>query len=269
MELRPIQAALLAGRSASRRATAAPSPLLYPSLPSFYRCFSSTRPFLSEAEAAAPPPPPSMQEWNQQQQQQQQSNQPPPPRAWGNPSSNHGTNAASGGLTSLLSRNRSTTLSSPSTPPPSEDILRNPWATPSSANLRRSQANRSATEARQQPGILDTLKDMELVAPSSEDLTRIIGLSQQPAADIKYRLRPSIGRTIHLEVGKVDLARGLALLNTRVRTNKVSQDVAKQRFHERPGLKRKRLRSERWRARFKDGFKTACSRVQELAKQGW
>lgn len=91
---------------------------------------------------------------------------------------------------------------------------------------------------------------------------------QESASDIKYRLRPSVGRTIHLD-SRVDLARGLGLLNARVRVNKIAQDVSKQRFHERPGLKRKRLRSERWRARFKHGFKATCSRVQDLARQGW
>lgn len=88
--------------------------------------------------------------------------------------------------------------------------------------------------------------------------------------DVKLRLRPSIGRTVQCGKGaRVDLARGLQLLNTQVRKNKVSQDLMKQRFHERPGLKRKRLRRERWRARFKDGFKATCTRVRELARQGW
>lgn len=95
------------------------------------------------------------------------------------------------------------------------------------------------------------------------------GLNDERAADIKYRLRPSIGRSVNIDKSKVDLARGLGLLNLRVRVNKVAQDVTRQRFHERPGLKRKRLRRERWRARFKDGFKATCKRVQELARQGW
>lgn len=270
MELRPIQAAILAGRSASRRATTAPSPLSYPSILS-YRCFSSTRPSLSEAEATAPTPPPSMQEWNQQQQQKQQQSGQPQPRTWGNPSSTSSMNATSGSMTSLLRPNQSTTLPSTSTPTrtpnPSDDSHRLPWTSPSSLGLRRAQANRAASET-SKLGIFNVLEDMDLVAPNAQDLIQHPSLAQESAADIKYRLRPSIGRTVHLD-GRVDLARGLGLLNTKVRVNKIAQDVAKQRFHERPGMKRKRLRSERWRARFKDGFKATCSRVQELARQGW
>lgn len=148
-------------------------------------------------------------------------------------------------------------------------MRRTPWAVPTSTGLRRNQANRAASGANP-PGILEELlSDMNLQTPSSEDLSRFSGMmAQESASDVKYRLRPSVGRTVHLDT-KVDLARGLGLLNTRVRVNKIAQDVAKQRFHERPGLKRKRLRSERWRARFKDGFKANCKRVQELARQGW
>lgn len=217
-----------------------------------------------------------MQEWNQQQQQQQQQQKQqqsgqPQPRTWGNPSSTSSMNATSGGMTSLLRPNQSTTLPPTSTPTrtpnPSDDSHRTPWTSPSSLALRRSQANRAASET-SKLGIFDTLKDMDLLAPNARDLTQHPSLAQESAADIKYRLRPSIGRTVHLD-GKIDLARGLGLLNTKVRVNKIAQDVAKQRFHERPGMKRKRLRSERWRARFKDGFKATCSRVQELARQGW
>ncbi|KAG8157990.1 hypothetical protein KVR01_012262 [Diaporthe batatas] len=279
MELRPIQAALLAGRAASRRAAAGPSPLSHPlAAPSFYRCFSSTRPSLSEAEAAAPPPTPSMQEWSRQQ-QQKQPQQPAQP-AWGRPA---GTSpGASAGLASLLqptappstqpSSTTTTTTTTPTTaaaPAPA----RSPWASPSSPALRHAQEKRLA--ARQRPTLTDDLMgELGLTigsGPTSEDLL-MTGLrlsNEEPIANVKYRLRPSVGRTVHLVKDKVDLARGLALLNLRVRTNKVSQDVSRQRFHERPGLKRKRLRRERWRTNFKEGFKATCKRVTELARQGW
>jgi hypothetical protein len=51
--------------------------------------------------------------------------------------------------------------------------------------------------------------------------------------------------------------------------NRIPYTAARQRFHERPGLKRKRLRRERWRRRFKDTFKSICKRVTHLTKQGW
>lgn len=114
---------------------------------------------------------------------------------------------------------------------------------------------------------MDELKELGL---TTEDLYRDVqALQTESVSEVKYRLRPSIGRTVEIDKNKVDLARGLNMLNVRVRVNKVSQDVSRQRFHERPGLKRKRLRRERWRARFKDGFKATCKRVQDLARQGW
>lgn len=206
-----------------------------------------------------------MQEWHQQQQQQQKQPEQPQPRTGANPYS-----FTNPGMASLLKPRNSTPPPLPSSPAStsvtSDDIHRIPWAVPSTTGLRRHQANRAANDA-SKPGIIDVLSDMNLT-PSSEDLVNMPSMFQERANDIKYRLRPSVGRTVHLD-SNVDLARGLGMLNSRVRINKIAQDVAKQRFHERPGLKRKRLRSERWRARFKDGFKATCSRVQDLARQGW
>ena len=65
--------------------------------------------------------------------------------------------------------------------------------------------------------------------------------------DIIYpRLGPAAGRTIELDenAGR-DIVRGLAILGSLVHRNKVKQDFNKQRYHERPGLKRKRLKSVR------------------------
>lgn len=138
--------------------------------------------------------------------------------------------------------------------------------------IRRAQEKRASADpdnSRKMPGILDEL-GLGTISPSGDDfVSHLNAINNESVADVKYRLRPSIGRTIHIDKTKVDLARGLGLLNLRVRVNKVSQDVNRQRFHERPGLKRKRLRRERWRARFKEGFKATCKRVQELARQGW
>lgn len=82
------------------------------------------------------------------------------------------------------------------------------------------------------------------------------------------RLRPSTGRTINVR-GNVDIARGLSLLNRTVTHNRIRREMQLQRFHERPGLKRKRLRSERWQVRFKQGFGAAVARTCELKAQGW
>jgi len=81
-------------------------------------------------------------------------------------------------------------------------------------------------------------------------------------------LAPSTGRTVHVS-GNVDAARAFQLLQVFCRRNKVAVDFNRQRFHERPGLKRKRLKSERWRKRFREGFMAAAKRARELANQGW
>lgn len=89
-----------------------------------------------------------------------------------------------------------------------------------------------------------------------------------PQQELNIRLRPSTGRTFYVS-GQTDFAGALKNLGRAVAQNQVKKDVRLQRFHERPGLKRKRLASERWRARFKIGFKAAVNRTFELKHQGW
>lgn len=55
----------------------------------------------------------------------------------------------------------------------------------------------------------------------------------------------------------------------RLSQNSVRKDAQRQRFHERPGLRRKRLKSERWRKRFKEAFKGTVAKVVALKRQGW
>lgn len=89
---------------------------------------------------------------------------------------------------------------------------------------------------------------------------------QQPR--IPIRAVPSTGRTVHVS-GGVNAARAFQMLNQRVIGNRVQNIANRQRFHERPGLKKKRLRMSRWRSRFKTGFRSTVVRVQELVRQGW
>ncbi|KAL7627333.1 hypothetical protein AAE478_001525 [Parahypoxylon ruwenzoriense] len=97
--------------------------------------------------------------------------------------------------------------------------------------------------------------------------TRAASEHQPPERPI-LRLVPRTGRTVH--VGRnVDVARSFKLLALQIAQNKLRQDFQRQRFHERPGLKRKRLKSQRWQKRFKIGFKEAIKRVKELTRQGW
>lgn len=87
-------------------------------------------------------------------------------------------------------------------------------------------------------------------------------------AEPEMRLRPSTGRTVQLK-NNVDLARGFALLGKLVSRNRMRADFMRQRFHERPALKRKREKRERWQRRFKQGFRGCLERVYELKAQGW
>ncbi|RMZ73487.1 ribosomal s21 [Pyrenophora seminiperda CCB06] len=94
---------------------------------------------------------------------------------------------------------------------------------------------------------------------------------QQEETFAQYpRLNPTYGRSVELDVKRGrDIVRGIGMLGSLVARNKVRKDSNAQRYHERGGLKRKRLASERWRARFKKGFKALTGRVTELTKKGW
>ena len=84
------------------------------------------------------------------------------------------------------------------------------------------------------------------------------------------RSRPTVGRTIELDPSKgVDFGRASRLLNGLCAQNKIRGDLMSQRFHERPGLKRKRLKQQRWRRFFKAGFVATVERVKEMRRKGW
>lgn len=84
-----------------------------------------------------------------------------------------------------------------------------------------------------------------------------------------HNLRASTGRSIELGGNVTDLSRAFASLEAHCRRNSIPVEARRQLFYERGGLKRKRLRSQRWRARFKEGFRATVSRVNELRRQGW
>lgn len=229
MELRTLQTALLAGRSASR--WAAQTTIL--SAPTSSRYFSVSRPLFGEADAPAPAPASSMVDYvNRRNQQQQQGSR----------------------------TERSIFSPRPSKSPSSN--LRDPWTSRSNANLIKPTTQKSSD-------FIDELGLEDITKPAVSDLIRSRELMGVPRPiDVKMRLRPSVGRTVTV-AGNVDVARGLQLLQMKVAANKIRHSTTAQRFYERPGLKKKRLRRQRWRVKFMEGFKATCSRVQDLAKQGW
>jgi hypothetical protein len=129
-------------------------------------------------------------------------------------------------------------------------------------------ANFSPLPRRNKPGL--DIDRMEMPA-SSSDVTTKLPPALSVAQKSKYpRLDASTGRSIDLDPSKGrDLVRGLGQLNSLLARNKVRADFNKQRFHERPGLKRKRLKSQRWRKRFKEGFREVVGRVSALTRKGW
>ncbi|KZF25426.1 hypothetical protein L228DRAFT_280668 [Xylona heveae TC161] len=97
-----------------------------------------------------------------------------------------------------------------------------------------------------------------------------LGEPPKPPAMPPLRLGPSLGRSVVIEPSRgIDLARGIRLLELKCNRNAVRQDHNRQRFHERPGLKRKRLATQVWRRKFKEGFKATVRKVQDMRKQGW
>lgn len=110
---------------------------------------------------------------------------------------------------------------------------------------------------------LENLVDIATGSRSSTQMTR-------PLPKSSLRLGSSVGRSIEIDPTRgVDLIRGIGMLDTRLGANRVRRDLYRQRFHERPGLKRKRLKSERWRKNFKVGFQAVVRRVKYLTKMGW
>ena len=84
------------------------------------------------------------------------------------------------------------------------------------------------------------------------------------------RSRPAVGRTIEVEPALgTDFGQAIKKLSILLVNNKVRQDLRKQKYHERAGAKRKRLKSERWRSYFKAGFQATVTRVKKMRRQGW
>lgn len=79
-----------------------------------------------------------------------------------------------------------------------------------------------------------------------------------------------IGKSIEVDPSRGrDLGRAFRVLSALVARDRIKADFNKQKFHERPGLRRKRLKCERWRKKFKTGLIGTVARVQKLKSMGW
>lgn len=206
--------------------------------------------------------------------------------------------------TSLSAASQTTTESpvpstSSKTPQPNQDsnqLLGNltktlGWTKPAQASgsRRSSEHERSLKNASSAAALLDRVRAQLAKSPGSgsdsnkfsfermnlPEVTSgqpdLIGISQQMSSSVKptipMKLIPATGRTIN--VSRSDLPGAIRQMEILVGRNSVRKDFQAQRYHERGGLKRKRLRRERWRRNFKTGFKATIERVLELKKQGW
>lgn len=105
-----------------------------------------------------------------------------------------------------------------------------------------------------------------LIPPQSTE----VGMAEATRATATIKSRPSLGRTIEVVPDRgMDLGKALKSLDINCNANQVRRDMYKQRYYERPGLKRKRLHSERWRRRFKVGFKAVVAKVKSMRRKGW
>ena len=117
---------------------------------------------------------------------------------------------------------------------------------------------------------MDFPRPADLQGNPSVSLLHNIKLKPAVRAKRTIRSRPTVGRTIEVyQEGGQHVAGALKKLEILCSVNKIRSDQFRQRFHERPGLKRKRLKSERWRRLFKASFKVTVARVQEMRKKGW
>nr|OQO19776.1 hypothetical protein B0A51_13459 [Rachicladosporium sp. CCFEE 5018] len=84
------------------------------------------------------------------------------------------------------------------------------------------------------------------------------------------KLDAAIGRKVYVNKEKgFDVAKAFRSMEINVARNGVKRDFNRQRFHERGGVKRKTLKSERWRKNFKEGFRAVVRRVLRMRGQGW
>lgn len=153
----------------------------------------------------------------------------------------------------------------PSTPniQSSADTTRKAWGT----FLERERGARTPGQVAQS---MDFPRPADLQGNPSAGLLDNIKLKPAVRAKRTIRSRPTVGRTIEVyQEGGQHVAGALKKLDILCSVNRIRSDQSRQRFHERPGLKRKRLKSERWRRLFKASFKMTVARVQEMRRKGW
>ena len=112
---------------------------------------------------------------------------------------------------------------------------------------------------------------VEDMATSFDPKGRAVARTEvQLPSRLSVQLGPTLGRTVYVDSSKgIDVGRAYRMMEARCARNSVRSDMKRQRFHERAGMRRKRLKSLAWRERFKEGFQAAIKDVTRMTKQGW
>ena len=142
-------------------------------------------------------------------------------------------------------------------------------------NVSEQRTSRFATPSAQEKNRVKPMDSMEdfltSLRPSnrsSNSLGSFYKPEIRPVKELDFTPGPTLGKTVQVRNGG-DVGRAFREVEQLCGRNRVRQDFNKQRFHERPGLKRKRLHSERWRRRFKEAFRGTVKMVNKMRKQGW
>ncbi|PQK08923.1 hypothetical protein BB8028_0001g09950 [Beauveria bassiana] len=172
--------------------------------------------------------------------------------------------------------NVQSTMTPPPPPPPPKSASAAatslpPPPPPSSSSDTTSTAHTYSATSKGVPFQLDVTG---ILSSKASDYGRSVQ-QDDPLTRPRVRAVAATGRTIFVRNANPGpnsaptVRSALAMLGRLVGSQHVKNKYYSQRFHERKGLKRKRLASERWRSRFKVGFCAAYTRVHELRKQGW
>ncbi|TQV92838.1 hypothetical protein V2A60_009292 [Cordyceps javanica] len=157
----------------------------------------------------------------------------------------------------------------PPPPPPSKSAPEAAKPSPSSSDI--APGNTYSATSKALPFELDVTS---ILSTKAAEYGRSLQ-QEDPLTRPRVRAAATTGRTIFVRAAQPGpnsaptVRSALAMLGRLVNTQHIKNKYHSQKAHERPGLKRKRLASERWRARFKGGFCAAYARVHELRKQGW
>jgi hypothetical protein len=161
----------------------------------------------------------------------------------------------------------SATPTPPPPPPPQSQAAEKPAASPASASEPAHPYSASNT------GNFFGLDLASIIGERS--LNYGVNLGQgDPTQRPQIRTKSVVGRTIFIRdrataTSAHSPGQAFRMLNRLTKQQHIKNKYHSQKFHERNGMRKKRLRSERWRARFKKGFKACVTRTLELKKQGW